>query len=345
MYMYVYTHMCLCPSQLFPAQSIMNCVACFVCILFICAMLGRKRDRAGRVLEGAEPRVEDQLRDLVADNALPSARVASLTRSIRNIAPGALPALPRFRQSAATVTPIRANAFRSFSRAFLKGSRWPKIYWAQIRCLDVRTGQELPKWMAFGLPHEYVNMLCSHGDMGIILDRAGCDPKTRAHVERASASAGVPLLTLGLWGDGCPCQWDRAESIEAVNLNLPGQSGAYKQLRLPLVSFPKKHLSASTWNDIFDVLAWSFRALATGVPPSHRHDGSPWRKSDIWRQRGRPDRAQQPPIIQRAALCEVRADWVFFTAVFRLPAHNRVAGNCWLCDATPDEAPWPDRYH
>ena len=212
-----------------------------ICSLhFHCAMLGRKRDRAGRALDGAEPRLDDQLRDLIAENALPASRVASLTRSIRAVAPGELPTLPRFRQQA-TASSLRANAFRSFSRAFLKGARWPKIYWAQIRCRDARSGVEAPKWMAFGLPHEYINMLCKHGDMNIILDREGCDPKTRAHVERAEAAAGAaPMMPLGLWGDGCPCQWDPSETNEAVSLNMPGQGGEYKQLRLPLVPFLKR---------------------------------------------------------------------------------------------------------
>ena len=302
-------------------------------------MLGRRRDRAGRILDSDTPRIDEQLRDLIADNTLPASQVGHLTRAIRNVAPGTLPTLPAFRQGATTTASFRANAFRSFSRAFLRGSRWPKPYWAQIRCHHVRSGIETPTWLAFGLPHEYVNALCRHGDMETIMERSGCDPNTLAHVRRAEVAAGVDLLPLGLWGDGAPCQWDRADSIEAVSLNLPGQCDEYKQLRLPLVNFPKKHTSAHTWPDIFEVLSWSFRALASGQPPSHRHDGSPWDASDNWRMRGHPSRAQAPPIRQRAALCEVRADWVFHTAVFHLPAHNRAAGNCWLCDHTPGEVP------
>ena len=173
--------------------------------------------------------------------------------------------------------------------------------------------------------------------MGAIMERDGCDPNTLAHVRRAEAAAGVDLLPLGLWGDGVPCQWGRAESIEAISLNLPGQRDEYKQLRLPVVSLPKKHTSAHTWHDIFEVLSWSFRALASGISPTTRHDGSPWIASDRWRERRNPDRASAPPILQRAALCEVRADWVFHTAVFHLPAHNRTMGNCWRCDHTPAE--------
>ena len=301
-------------------------------------MLGRKRDRAGQILDSESFRIEEQLRDIVADNSLPAVRVGQLTMAIRNLAPGSLPTLPRIRQGA--TTSFRGNAFRDFSRAFLRGSRWPRPYLAQVRLHDVRSGLEAPSWVSFGLPHEYVNSLCRHGDMETIMERSGCDPNTLAHVERAEVAAGVGLLPLGLWGDGVPCQWDRAESIEAISLNLPGQCDEYKQLRLPLVSFPKKFTSTNTWLDIFEVLSWSFRALASGISPRHRHDGSPWIASDRWRstaQRRNPSRAEAPPIEQRATLCEVRADWVFHTSVFHLPAHNRVSGNCWRCDHTPAE--------
>ena len=200
-------------------------------------MFGRRRDRAGNFLDSQAPRIEEQLRDIIADNSLPASQVGQLAVAVRRIAPGALPTLPRFRQGLSTTTSFRANAFRSFSRAFLKGSCWPKPYFAQTRCNNVRTGVETPTWVALGLPHEYVNALCKHGDMETIMERSGCDPNTLAHVVRAEADAGVDLLPLGLWGDGVPCQWDRAESIEALSLNFPGQCDEYKQLRLPVVCF------------------------------------------------------------------------------------------------------------
>ena len=160
--------------------------------------------------------------------------------------------------------------------------------------------------------HMNMSILCA--DMGTwrqLWRGVDVTPNTLDHVERAEVAAGVGLLPLGLWGDGVPCQWDRAESIEAISLNLPGQCDEYKQLRLPLVSFPKKFTSTNTWLDIFEVLSWSFRALASGISPRHRHDGSPWIASDRWRstaQRRNPSRAEAPPIEQRATLCEVRAD-------------------------------------
>ena len=161
------------------------------------------------------------------------------------------------------------------------------------------------------------------------------DPLTERHLRTAEAQAGLPLLPLGLWGDGAPTQWDREESIETFSLNLPGQAGDYKQLRLPLAAFAKKHICEHTWCDICEVLVRSFQILATGIAPVCRHDNSPWLASDRWRQSGHPSRADAPVVPLRAALCEVRADWVFHTSVFRLPAHNRAGGNCWLCSHTP----------
>ena len=289
-------------------------------------MLGLKRDRAGRPQGNRNGELGAQLRDLVAENKLPTTRIESLVGGVRDIVPQALPALPRVRRGLNLSHP-----YRSYARAFLRGSVWPRLYWARIRCLNTKTKREQPYWMAFGLPHEYVARLVNRGDMTIIGDRAGLDTRTLMHLQNAEGNAGIQLLPLGLWGDGAPCQWDRSESIETLSLNLPGQSGAFKQLRLPLVAFAKKQLSEHTWLDICEVLCWSLRALAIGIAPTMRHDNTPWLKSDCWRQRGHPHRASSPAVGVRAALVEVRADWAFHTAVFRLPAHNRNAGSCWLC--------------
>ena len=81
-------------------------------------MLGRKRDRAGQVLDSAGPRVDEQLRDIVADNSLPATRVGQLTMAIRNLAPGSLPTLPRFRHGAAREASFRANALIDFPELF-----------------------------------------------------------------------------------------------------------------------------------------------------------------------------------------------------------------------------------
>ena len=298
-------------------------IVCFEAGSLAAPMLGRKRDRAGRSLH-------DQFRNLIADNAVAAATINELTTAVRDVAPGALPKLPRTRSGSRT-----RNHLRDYARAFLRGSIWPRVYWARVRFTNVRTNRIEPQWLAFALPHEYVQRLHRLADTSALTSTSGLDPLTERHLRTAEAQAGIPLLPLGLWGDGAPTQWDREESIETFSLNLPGQAGEYKQLRLPLVAFAKKHICEHTWSDVCEILAWSFQILATGIAPVHRHDNSPWLASDRWRQSGHPDRASAPAVPMHACLCEVRADWVFHTAVFRLPAHNRAAGNCWLCPHTP----------
>ena len=88
-------------------------------------------------------------------------------------------------------------------------------------------------------------------------------------------SAGdVPMVPIGLWGDGVPCNWDRTESVEVVSMNLPGQDGQWGPLRIPLVAISKKDVGPNTMDDLMGVIAWSLRYLAAGFWPSSRHDGS-----------------------------------------------------------------------
>ena len=97
-------------------------------------MLGLKRDRAGRPQGNRNGELGAQLRDLVAENKLPTTRIESLVGGVRDIVPQALPALPRVRRGLNLSHP-----YRSYARAFLRGSVWPRLYWARIRCLNTKT--------------------------------------------------------------------------------------------------------------------------------------------------------------------------------------------------------------
>ena len=81
-------------------------------------MLGLKRDRAGRPQGNRHGELGAQLRDLVAENKLPTTRIESLVGGVRDIVPQALPALPRVRRAALHLS----HPYRSFARAFLQGS-------------------------------------------------------------------------------------------------------------------------------------------------------------------------------------------------------------------------------
>ena len=203
------------------------------------------------------------------------------------------------------------------------------VYWAQVRCVCRRTGEEKLEWLAFSLPHEIVKVLAEQGDLEKLKARAGLDPLALQHLLECELGESCALLALGLWADGTPCNWDRTESVDTLSLNFPGLAGELKNLRIPVTALSHKHVGPNTWHDINAVVKWSLMVLATGEWPTCRHDGSQWLKSDAKRRNG--------PSLPRSCLVEVRADWDWFAKVYGFPAHNLSAGNCWKCKNTPSE--------
>ena len=291
-------------------------------------MFGRKRVREPALAEAdAVERMQGRLQDMLAENMIPAVRVRELVNDLADVAPEA-PRVTRRRGSA-------QNAARDLTRAFLRGGRWPEPYVCTVRCHNVRADAEETTKIAFALPHEYLHCLHEHGDPTLLYDSSACDPLTKEHLERCQVHVGAPLVALGLWGDGIPIQWERAESIEHIALNFPGVSGPHSRLRLPLVTLADKHISEHTWMDISEILAWSLRHCVLGTWPVARHDGTPWTAEDRKERRGYPGRHVPRIVVARGTLCEVRMDWKYYVGTFGFPAHNLLAGNCWRCSHTP----------
>ena len=207
--------------------------------------------------------------------------------------------------------------------------KWMPHYWAQVRVLNVKTGKEEWEWMAFHLPHEIVQALQENGVLEKLLETDGLDPTSLEHLDSCEREAGCALLALGLWGDECPCNWDRSESLAVLSLSLPGLTGEKSNMRILITCFGEKQKGSNTWHDIMSVVKWSLEVLATGQPARARHDNSPWLKSDTKRKAG--------TAVQRSCLVEVRADWKVMAHVFHFPAHNLAEGCCWACTCTPAE--------
>ena len=266
-------------------------------------------------------RLRRNVQDLFSTSAISSNRLSEVVRDINRVDESSLNDLCR------ASTTSHANHHRDMMRKFAKSSTWMSVYWAEVRCKDIRSGAIKKEWMAFNLIHEVVHTLHKHS----ILDKLMCtddmDTLARQHLDACEAEAGCKLLGLGLWADGTPCNWDRTESVETLSLLLPGLSGEYKNLRLPVTALSGKHVCAETWVDICAVVKWSFQILATGQWPTSRHDGTPWRKSDCKRVK--------PRYIPRSCLVEVRADWDWMAKVYGFPPHNLLAGCCWKCPCTP----------
>ena len=130
--------------------------------------------------------------------------------------------------------------------------------------------------MSLMLPHEVLGCLVKHAPQQDFYQKEGMDITSLRHLEPIEGKLGKRLVGLGLWGDGAPCNWDRTESIEVYSWNLPGQTGPWSRLRVPIIGISKKSVAArSTHDDILTVVAWSLGQLLAGVYPKTRHDGSP----------------------------------------------------------------------
>jgi hypothetical protein len=288
------------------------------------AMLSKgKRPYDPEVLEPRR-RLRRNIEDLVANNALSSDRTAEIARDINGCDSASFPDVAR-RCKPGKVK----NTARNLRKLFSKKSTWMPVYWAKVRCYDVKACCIKEEWLAINLIHEIVHVLVKQGILEKIMETEGMDPLTLEHLRACELEAVCELLGLGIWADGTPCNWDRSESVETLSLSLPGLTGEFRNLRIPITALGNKHCCKETWEDICKILKWSLQILATGQWPTCRHDGTPWRKSDCKRKAPRP--------LQRAALVEVRADWDWMAKVYGFPAHNFLAGCCWKCTCTPAE--------
>ena len=75
------------------------------------------------------------------------------------------------------------HARRNVLRKLLKGSKWPKSYTAKIRVRDPKTEavNEVPMDML--LVHEVVDELFKYNDRSKLLETAGMEPRTKAHLD------------------------------------------------------------------------------------------------------------------------------------------------------------------
>jgi hypothetical protein len=125
-------------------------------------------------------------------------------------------------------------------------------------------------------------------------------------------------------------------------MNLPGLAEDHRSLRIPLFAIMGDMIAkGETYDDLFDVLAWSLRSSAIGKNPFTRHDSRNWLPSDNQRKAAA---SRQLPL---AVLAEFRGDWKMLAEVLKLPSWQHKAGMCFKCKCTLDtlrqvgsDAPW-----
>ena len=78
---------------------------------------------------------------------------------------------------------------------------------------------------------------------------------------------------------------------------------------------------------VFLYLAWQITALALGIRPSKRHDGSAWKPSDKKRE------ALAGQRMIKAACIYIKGDWCEYAGTFGFPAWNDLLRPCFECIA------------
>ena len=223
------------------------------------------------------------------------------------------------------------KAARNMLRKCLKHSQWPQIYVAEIRTFHPKMQIEILQDMAFILPHELLFALGDFNSVDTLTTLDGAATSVKNHCQAAAELLQCPVAAMGLWCDGTPSNWERTKSLELLLINFPGLSGSNKTWRFPVAAVPHEHLSkGSTFEDIFQIMAWSFQQCLLGTMPNTRHDGLQFNSTDSWRKK---KAGKLLPC--KAILAEVRADWKCQSEIFHLPHWNKNDGLCCKCSATP----------
>ena len=226
------------------------------------------------------------------------------------------------------------NLARDLRKSFLKRKQWPTEYQARIRLLDRHTKEESWQEVALLNVHELLEMLYRFADKDLLADTSLLDPISRQNLEDCKRAAGVEMFAWALHADGVPCNWDRTESCEVVSISMPGLPGKWQHMRIPLTAIPHHAIGPNTWDDLFELIAWSATAAYHGVNPNSRHDHAEWQPRDSARKK-----KAGTALGAHFCLPEVRGDWKMFADTFHLPRHNELAGICWSCSCTLAEVP------
>ena len=219
------------------------------------------------------------------------------------------------------------NLARDLIRACLKGTQWPPVHYVPIEVWDLETQAVITVKLPVLFPHEIVFALAQRSSEAQLQNLDHACQMTKNNVARACVELSTPgLVAVGLWGDGVPCNFDRSQSLEMLTMSIVGPPSA-DNMRIPLTGINKKYLiKGKTWDQVLEVLAWSFQVLAIGIMPTNDHRGRLFQgKSRRWAGKKLP----------QAVLAEMRGDWGWFKTCFRFPQHNEVAGICWRCNCTP----------
>ena len=195
---------------------------------------------------------EEDVEHLIAENAISSQRGAKLLNKASRA--GIKGISKKVRRS------LGKNQARDITRKKLRNTKWPEAYIFQCRVKDRRTKKEWTTDLAILLIHEVLKVIWDLGLEAVLLSEANLDSTGKQHMEWMRQHLDVDTLWgFGLHGDGAPVNYDRTESVIIISLNLPGLPGKNGRLRIPLIVLPDHCVGENTFDDIFEVVAWSLQ--------------------------------------------------------------------------------------
>jgi hypothetical protein len=193
----------------------------------VCGAMYSKRNRVNDFENNDGSRTRRRIEDMFLRNAMSGEDAQGFLRD------GVRDGLPRPQELEHLASGNKKNISRNLRRRILKPHKktWPAPYVASIRVWDRKKGIEVRKRLPILLPHEIVGTMLRENSLDTLTQQTWMDTTTSSHLEKSKSELGLataqPILGLGLWMDGVPCNWDRTDSLEVFSLNLPGISRSH----------------------------------------------------------------------------------------------------------------------
>ena len=232
------------------------------------------------------------------------------------------------------------NAHRDLVRTLLRGrpADLPPTYMAKIPLWSSDLGQCVWTEVPFLLPHEWLSWLAQPDTSPWTNATREIEAALQSWKDRTHASSeGPPIAPISVWGDSAPI----GAGHDSVLLVLWRSTGMSQWQRRWITLLTKNSMcqcgcgGLHTLDEVWRVIGWSFRALASGVYPQVSHDGFPL--TEAWR---RHRSGELMPM--RGAVIQFRGDWQWLSYCFNV-AYASNTDCCFMCrGSTTDEYPITD---
>ena len=234
------------------------------------------------------------------------------------------------------------NVSRDLNRAFAKSRGQPALPLVEminIPLWDAVLEKPVDRPVAFLLPHLLLdNLAQAHGEQ--VFESTEAQAQLKEELESwadelsIDLASGAPVIATGLWGDSAP--YSTRDSIHLLILRtLMGATS----VKWWVCAVTKRSIcrcacnGRHTFNAIFNVLSWSFKAAAAGSHPKLDHLGQALRPQTRLGQLAASGRHLR----YRGALLSVFGDWAWFKQVLGLCGWRGEGPSkrvCWKCHAT-----------